>query len=191
MEKFGLFVLLFVSAAGPAGVWIYRRIGEPYRGYQSAEQFVDIPAGAGSRAIGDRLVQAGIVRDATTFRVGLYVSGKGRRLQAGEYRFDRAMTPMEVIDKLARGDVFVINITFPEGLTMAEMGKIVETHGLGPASTFVTAAHDPSPIEALDPVARDLEGYLFPDTYLLQRRIDAPRLASLMTAHSGQRLTPR
>jgi UPF0755 protein len=190
MKKLSLLFLLLVIAAAAAGVWVYLRVGDPYRGYQGAEQFVEIPAGAGSRTIGDRLVEAGIVRDATSFRVGLYVSGKGRHLQAGEYRFDRAMTPMEAIDKLARGDVYVINITFPEGLTMAEMGKIYETHEVGPASAFVMAARDPSAIKALDPAARDLEGYLFPETYLLSRRSDAPRLVRLMTERFEHVFTP-
>jgi UPF0755 protein len=163
--------LLFPACdAGAAGVWVTARAIRiaATRARSSSSD----PAGAGA-AIGDRLVEAGIVRDATSFRAGLYISGKGRRLQAGEYRFDRAMTPMEVIDKLARGDVYVINITFPEGLTMAEMGKIFETHGVGPGSAFVMAARDPSAIKALDPAARDLEGYLFPETALL-RRTDAP-----------------
>jgi len=190
VKKLLLLVLLLAIAAGAAGVWIYLRIGEPYRGYQSTEQFVEIPAGAGSRTIGDRLVEAGIIRDALSFRAGLYISGKGRRLQAGEYRFDRAMTVIEVIDKIARGDVYVINITFPEGLTVAEMAKIFETHGLGPASAFVSAARDPSPIKALDPAARDLEGYLFPETYLLSRQTDAPKLVNLMTERFAHVFTP-
>jgi peptidoglycan lytic transglycosylase G len=190
MRKLPLLVLLLVISAAAAGVWIYLRIGEPYRGYQGAEQFVEIPAGAGSRTIGDRLVQGGIVRDALSFRVGLYISRKGRHLQAGEYRFDRAMTPIEVIDKLARGDVYVISITFREGLTSAEMGKIFEAHGLGPASAFVAAAHDPSPIKPLDSAARDLEGYLFPETYLLSRHTDASRLVKLMTDRFEHVFTP-
>jgi UPF0755 protein len=181
MKKLAVLFLLILLAAGAAGVWVYQRVGEPYRGYQTAEQFVEVPVGAGSRAIGDRLVQAGIVKDALSFRIGLYVSGKGRQLQAGEYRFDRGMTPIEVIDKLARGDVHVINVTFPEGLTMVEMGKIFETQGLGPAKAFLAAGRDPLPIKALDPAARDLEGYLFPETYLLPRRTDAARLVGLMT----------
>ena len=78
------------------------------------------------------------------------MSGQGRRLKAGEYRFDRAMTPLEVIDKIARGDVFVVTLTFPEGLTIAEMAKIFESHGLGPAAAFVDAAQD----AALDSRAR-------------------------------------
>ena len=52
------------------------------------------------------------------------------------------MTPFEVIDKIARGDVYVITVTFPEGLTIAEMAKIFESHGLGTASAFVQAAKD-------------------------------------------------
>ncbi len=190
MKKLALFVLLLLIAAGAAGGWIYLRIGEPYRGYSGAEQFVQIPTGAGSRTIGDRLVQGGIVHDALSFRVGLYISGKGRHLQAGEYRFDSAMTAMEVIDKLARGDVYVINLTFPEGLTMAEMGELFESHGFGSAATFVAAARDPTPIKALDPAARDLEGYLFPETYLLPRHTDAPRLVKLMTDRFAHVFTP-
>jgi peptidoglycan lytic transglycosylase G len=189
MKKLALFLVLLIIGVGAAGAWMYLRMGEPYRGYQEAERFVEIPPGAGSRTIGDRLIQAGVVRDALSFRAGLYISGKGRHLQAGEYRFDRAMTPLEVVDKLARGDVYEINITFPEGLTAAEMGKIFEMHGVGPASAFVAASRDPSSIKALDAAARDLEGYLFPETYLLPRRTDAARLISLMTARFSQVFT--
>ena len=60
-------------------------------------------------------------------------------------RFDRAMRPHDVIDKIARGDVFVVTLTFPEGLTIAEMAKIFESHGLGPAAAFVEAAQDADP----------------------------------------------
>jgi UPF0755 protein len=190
MKKLAVLLLLIVMAAGAAGGGIYLRVREPYRAYTEAERFVEIPAGAGSRTIGDRLVQAGVVRDLLSFRIGLYLSGKGRRLQAGEYRFDHPMTPIEVIDKLTRGDVYVIAITFPEGLTMAEMGKIFETHGFGLASAFVAAARDPSAIAPLDPAARDLEGYLFPETYMLPRRTEAARLVKLMTDRFEHVFTP-
>jgi UPF0755 protein len=173
-----LVVLLLVAAVAATGV-MYVRVDQPYRGYDGSEQFVEIPPGAGSRAIGDRLVAAGIVRDAATYRAALWMSGQGRHLKAGEYRFDRAMTPFEAIDKIARGDVFVISLTFPEGLTIAEMAKLFESHGLGPARAFVTAAGDPEPIRALDPAARDLEGYLFPDTYALPRHTTAAQLMRL------------
>jgi UPF0755 protein len=118
------------------------------------------------------------------------MSHRGRHLKAGEYRFDRAMTPFEIIDKIARGDVFVISVTFPEGLTFAEMARIFESHGLGTAESFVKAARDPAPIHEIDPAARDLEGYLFPETYALPRHTDAARLTRMMVARFEKVFTP-
>src|SRR5206468_6474536 len=93
-------------------------------------------------------------------------------------------------DKIARGDVFVINVTFPEGLTIAEMSKIFESHGLGPASAFVTAARDPSQVRELDPSATDLEGYLFPETYALSRHTGGDALLHQMVARFERVFTP-
>jgi UPF0755 protein len=175
-----LFILLLVAGAA-VGV-LYMRVNQPYRGFEGTERFVEIPPGAGSIAIGDRLIEAGVIRDRTTYRTALWMTGKGRQLKAGEYRFDRAMTPFEVIDKVARGDVFVVHVTFREGLTMAEMAKIFESEGLGTAAAFMQAARDQALIRELDPAAKDLEGYLFPETYALPRRADAAKLVRQMVA---------
>jgi UPF0755 protein len=185
----GLLVLLLVTAGVAAG-FIYMRVNQPYRGFEGAEQFVDIPPGVGSIAIGDRLIDAGVIRDRSTYRTAVWMSGKGRQLRAGEYRFDRAMTPFEVIDKIARGDVFVVHVTFREGLTMAEMAKIFEAEGLGEAAAFLQAATDPAPIREMDPAAKDLEGYLFPETYALPRRADAAKLVKQMVAAFQQAFPP-
>jgi UPF0755 protein len=190
MKKLLGFLLLVLLSAGAAAGVIYWRINQPYRGYQEGEQFVDLPSGTGSVPIGDRLVAAGVVRDVATFRTALWLSHQGRRLKAGEYRFDHPMTPFEVIDKIARGDVFVISVTFPEGLTFAEMAKIFESHGLGTAASFVNAARDPAPIHELDAEARDLEGYLFPETYALPRHTDAAKLTRMMVARFEKVFTP-
>src|SRR5712692_182140 len=137
MKKvFGLLFLSLLAALGTAA-FMYWRVNQPYRGYQSAAQFVELQPGIGSLAIGDRLVAAGVIRDRVAYRVAMWMTGQGRHLKAGDYRFDRAMTPFEVIDKIARGDVYVINVTFPEGLTKGEMAKIFESHGLGTGSSFV------------------------------------------------------
>jgi UPF0755 protein len=186
-----LAALLLVLIGGAAVVaFMYSRVNHPYRGYDAAEQFVDIPQGTGSLGIGERLVSSGVVRDMPTFRIALWMSQQGRHLKAGEYRFDRPMTPFEIIDKLARGDVYVINVTFPEGQTIAEMAKIFESHGLGTAAAFIQAAKDTAPIRQLDPSAHDLEGYLFPETYPLPRRTDAVKLVQTMAARFEKVFTP-
>lgn len=190
MKKALAFLLLVLVAAGAAGAWFYARLRAPYRGWSGAEQFVEIPQGAGSRTIGDRLVAGGVVRDHLTFRAALWLTGEGRRLKAGEYRFDRAMTAADVIDKLARGDVYVIHVTFPEGLTTFDMAKLFESHGFGTAASFVEAAKDTTPIRSLDPDAKTLEGYLFPETYALPRHTDAAKLVRMMVAQFEHAWTP-
>jgi UPF0755 protein len=177
MKRFASFLMLMALVLGAVAAWIYLGIEQPYRGYAEDERFVDIPAGLGSRAIGARLIGAGIVRDSLTFRAALWTSGGDVRLKAGEYRFAGPMTPLSVIDKLRRGDVFVIHTTFPEGLNVFEMAKIFESKGFGPAASFVDAGHR-------------LEGFLFPETYALSRHTDAPKLVHLMHEAFERALTP-
>jgi UPF0755 protein len=177
MKKLAILVLVIVVAAAAAATWVYLEVEWPYRGYALNEQFVDIPAGLGTRAIGARLIAAGVIRDSLTFRTALWKSGRDTRLKAGEYRFTDPMTPMAVIDKLRRGDVYVIHITFPEGLNVFEMSKIFESKGFGSAESFIKAG-------------RKLEGFLFPETYALSRHTDAPRLVQLMNEAFEHALTP-
>jgi len=183
-------LLVLVLLAGAGAAVMYRRVTQPYRGYTGPEQFVDIPQGAGSRGIGERLVAAGVVRDMATFRVALWMSGESRRLKAGEYRFDRDMTAFEVLDKIAQGDIYVVNVTFREGLTIAEMANVFESHGIGPAAAFVSAAANAGLIRELDPAATDLEGYLFPETYSISRHTDAAALVRIMATRFERVFTP-
>jgi UPF0755 protein len=174
-------VILAVLAAGAAW-FMYQRVHEPYQGFAAAEQFVEIAPGTGPRAIGSKLAEAGVVRDAETFRIALWLSGRARDLQAGEFRFDRPLSPMEVIDRIARGDVYKRLITFREGLIIPEMARVFEERGFGPAADFERAARHVALIADLDPQARNLEGYLFPETYALPRGTSADELVAQMVA---------
>jgi UPF0755 protein len=186
---FIIIAVVIVVAAG-AGVWLLLGTEKPYKGYDGAEQFVEIPPGAGSAVIRRRLVEGGVVRDGLSFRVALARSGQAKRLQAGEYRFDHPMSAREVIDKLARGDVFLRPITFPEGLTLRQMAQIYERDGGGSRADFLKAAGNTALIRDLDPGAPDLEGYLFPNTYALPRRATADQLVQRMVTSFRDALTP-
>jgi peptidoglycan lytic transglycosylase G len=190
MRRFAIVVLLLLLAAGGAATAVYLRLQQPYRGYPGAEQLVEIPPGSGTRTIGDRLVAAGVVRDRLTFRAALLISGQARVLKAGEYRFERPMTPLEAIGKIARGDVYVITLTIPEGLTIREMAALADMRGVGTAAEFIKGANDRSLMRSLDPSARNLEGYLFPDTYPVTPRTDTVRLVRSMVDRFEHVLTP-
>jgi len=190
VRKFVLLLLVIAIAAGAGAAVLYERTHALYRGYSGEEQFVEIPAGAGTRAIGDRLVASGVVRDRLTYRAALWLSGQSRRLKAGEYRFDGPATPLDVIAKIARGDVYVVSVTFREGLTVADMANLFESHGLGSAAAFALAARDTSLVHDIDPAARNLEGYLFPETYSVPRHTDASHLVKMMVDRFMHVLTP-
>ncbi|MGE3885592.1 MAG: endolytic transglycosylase MltG [Vicinamibacterales bacterium] len=178
----GLLILAIVLGLAAAGVaWVaYTRVHEPFQGFEGPEQFVDIPPGTGAGGVGARLAEAGVVRDANTFRVALWLTGRARDLKAGEYRFDRASSAVEVIDRIARGDVYKRLVTFREGLIIADIAAVFEERGFGPAAEFERAAKNRALIADLDPDARDLEGYLFPETYALPRGTTADELVAQM-----------
>jgi UPF0755 protein len=110
----------------------------------------------------------------------VFLTGTERQLKAGEYRFAGAVSAKDVARKLARGDIFLRPITFPEGLTLKEMARVYESRGLGSADAFLKAAANTSAIHDLDPAAKDLEGYLFPETYNVPRKMDAAQLVAQM-----------
>jgi UPF0755 protein len=182
-------VLLTVALLG-ATAWVYVTVQRPYKGYVETERFVEIPPGSSSRAMARALADAGVVANPTAFRIAVWLRGAGRRLQAGEYRFDAPLTPGEVVDKIARGDVYLRPVTFREGLTIRQMAEIFEERGFGERAGFVKSASNADLVRALDPDARDLEGYLFPDTYALPRRTTADQLAARMIARFEKALTP-
>ena len=186
-----LILLIFLGVAGAIATYFgFTRLHEPFKGYAENEVFVEIPAGDGPARIGQRLVDAGVVRDSLTFRAAVWLSGRARDLKAGEYRFDRAMSAAEVLDKIARGDVYRRLVTFREGLTIREMARVFEDAGLGKAADFESAARNPEAIRSLDPAARNLEGYLFPETYTLRRDTPASVLVEQMTALFLKTFTP-
>ena len=184
MRKFaiaaGLVLLVLAAGATLAGVAVRDRVYDPYRGFAGSEQFVVIAPGTGTGAIRRSLVESGIVRDELTFRAALWWTGRALDLQAGEYRFDRPLGAVDVVERIASGDVFTRPITFPEGLTIEEMAEIFESRGFGAAADFEAAAANPSLVRAVDDEAVDLEGYLFPETYSLPRDTPASRLVAMM-----------
>lgn len=173
----GVALVLVIGAASTFYFW--RGVALSHQGFQG-EQFVTIEQGSSVAAMGKRLAEAGVVRDAQSFQLAARIKGAGKRLQAGEYRFDRPATAFEIVDRLARGDVFVRPVTFPEGRTLVEMSAIFAERGFGEAGEFLKAARDQTRVAALDPAADDLEGYLFPSTYRLARNATARALVGLM-----------
>ena len=123
-----------------------------------------VPPGASADAIGRQLHELGLVRHPLVFRALVAVRGLGGTLKAGEYQLEGPLSLEQIAELMAKGEVVRHDLTFPEGKVLEEMAEIADARGI-PAAEFLAAARDPALIRDLDPVASDLEGYLFPDTY--------------------------
>lgn len=106
-----------------------------------------------------------ILRDA--FVPILYVKALRRDLRpkAGIYEFDGAMSPLEVLARLGRGESVLLQITVREGLDRFAVSKLMAEAELGSEKEWLELTADPSLVEDIAPEATSLEGYLFPDTY--------------------------
>jgi UPF0755 protein len=175
LRRLGCLVLLAALAAG-YGVF---RLAAPYQGFQ-AETFVEFPRGTSTETMAMLLANAGVVRGRWDFLLARALQ-RGRVLQAGEYRFDHAASAMEVVDRIARGDVFYYSLVAPEGSNIFDLAQAAAQTGLFTSAAFLTAARDPATIRDLDPRAPSLEGYLFPNTYKLNRQTTAEALCRMMT----------
>ena len=170
MRKALLLVLLLAAALCLAWVhetrWPVRRASDP-------PQSLVVEPGMGILDIGRQLQVLGLVRHPEIFRALVVWRQDAGKLRAGEYAFEGEMSLEQIVDKMVRGDVVHHMVTFPEGTGLEEMARLAAPQGIPPAA-FLEAARDVSLVKDLDPEAKDLEGYLFPDTYEVEpRRPDA------------------
>lgn len=172
-------VVALVLACIAAGIGGYWYLG-PYRGF-GAETFVEVEHGMSSRQIANVLAQHGVVRSRWAF-LAVRALHPNATLQAGEYRFGSAETPLDVFRKIQRGEIFYENFTVPEGSNMFDISNALHQSDTVQPQAFLKAAADAESIHDLDPLAPDLEGYLFPSTYRVTHRTTAKQLCRTMTA---------
>jgi UPF0755 protein len=151
----------------------------------AAETFVEVVPGMGSRAIASSLAGHGIIRSRYAF--DLWHVLRGGTLKAGEYRFDQPATLAAVYNRLVRGDVYTRTVTIPEGFNLFDIAQAVQDAQLGSRESFLAAANQNVALIAdIDPGAKNLEGYLFPDTYRFQRHQPPSQLLAAMVRRFRQ-----
>jgi len=162
----GLLLATVLSLAVLLASW--RELHRPFAGWKEQSDTACVviltPGSSATRMI-DSLAKVGIVRRPGLLRWWLKISGDQGRLKSGEYAFDRAISPLQVLEKLKTGEVVLHPVTIPEGLSVQETATRLAGKGFGREALFLEAMSDPSILGTLDEAATDLEGYLFPDTY--------------------------
>ncbi len=175
-----MIAILLVSVGAIAAGWVAWALRTPYYGAAQPEVYVDIPRGAGPGTIAELLTAAGVLRSRFPFLLLVRWKDNARHLQAGEYRFAAAQTPGQIVERLVRGDVFYISVTVPEGLSARETVEQIARAGLGQLDGLDSCLQRTDWIRSLDPDARSLEGYLFPETYRFSRKATSEEIVKSM-----------
>ena len=124
-----------------------------------------IVRGMSSQAIAKQLAHKDLIHNPWAFLLAAHLSGVTHRLQVGSYHLSGAMSIPQIIDHLKDGKVITHQLVVPEGLTIADIGKLWEQGGFGSAADFNEAAKDAKWKLNYKIEGKTLEGYLFPDTY--------------------------
>jgi len=162
-----MFLTLLLLAVLAIGGWLAWALRMPVT--PDGQKFVMLRPGYSTRRIAAELKSAGVIQSRLAFVLWHRIHRK-QSLKAGEYLFDTAATPLEVHDRLVHGDVYVHTVVIPEGYTIFDVAQAVQDAGLGSSQEFLEVARsDVGLISDLAPEARNLEGYLFPNTYQFTR----------------------
>lgn len=169
-----LLALFVILAASGAAVWL---VATPFG--PESETFVELAPGSSTAHIGRQLEETGIVRSRYAFDLIRWL--RRGKLKAGEYRFDRPDSVWNVYARIARGDVFTRTVVVPEGANVFDIAARMQKAGLKAGTGFVEEQAKLTWLIAdLDPNAKSMEGYLFPDTYRFQRSATAEQICATM-----------
>jgi UPF0755 protein len=171
----GIVLVLAILAGG----FLFYRVTRPYGAF-TGTVYVDLPHGTTSSGMAAELAKAGVIGSRLDFWVAR-LANRGRALKAGEYAFNHPASTFEVVQRIARGDIFFFELKVPEGKNMFDIAAAAGQFGVFTAEDFVKAAQDAALIRDLDPQAPSLEGYLFPSTYRLNHRTTPALLCRMMT----------
>jgi UPF0755 protein len=148
------------------------------------------PLGTPTSRIFHTLEKEGVVQDARFAEVYYRLYRAGTPLQAGEYEFDRPMPIDEIINRMARGEVVQYSIVVPEGLTADETFQLFWSQGIGGPEGFHRALSATELLPGVTNGVNDLEGFLFPDTYVVTRSTSARQIVDRMVDQFRRNFTP-
>jgi UPF0755 protein len=151
---------------------------------------VDIPSGAGFFRITEILHDAGLVKNRPFFWALAIGKGAAKKIKAGEYEFSGNMSPGEMIDKLIRGERKYYMVLIPEDLNAREIAQRLASFKLINEEEFIRLVTDTDFIHSLGLNEKSLEGYLFPDTYRLDRSMTTAGIIRILVNKFKEKMTP-
>ena len=170
--------LLVIAAIGVGGFVFHLSSQASAPGTGREELELEVPKGANARSVGTLLEKSGLISDHLVWRYVVWKRG-GLALKAGKFKLSRALSPMELaaaLEKppLAEDEAFVV----VEGWRIRDTDEALVAAGRADPGCYVKAASSRQGYVAPFTLPEGtLEGYLYPETYLLPKgKIDCRQL---------------
>ncbi|MFQ5481449.1 MAG: endolytic transglycosylase MltG [Nitrospinaceae bacterium] len=183
MGSYKIYLSVALGAAALAGLvvmGIFLHFVNQPAGDHPQEIIINIQPGMSLTKVSQLLARKGLIGNPTTFRLYTYLKGEEGQIQAGEYALSPTLLPAEILDKLTSGQTLVHAVTIPEGFRIQEIADLLAAKGLVQKELFITETKRPDHIKALHIPTKNLEGYLFPDTYRVPKQIGEAQMVQRM-----------
>jgi len=158
--------------------------------FKYREFTVEIPRGSSFSETVNILEEAGLIRHKKAFYLQALLKDASEHIKPGEYELSSAMTPAAVLDRLVQGKVKEYFVFIPEGFTLIQIASRLENEGLADRERFIGLASDRGLLSALGIEGKNAEGYLFPDTYKLDKSMGEEGIIRFMVKQFTKGLTP-
>jgi UPF0755 protein len=146
----------------------------------AGEVVFTVAPGQSLAAVATRLEQQGLVRDARAVVWLARWRELAGKLHTGEFALSAAMTPAEILEKIASGRVVTYEVVLPEGIGLEQIAERLAAAGIVEREAFLAEARSPETAAALGVQGDTLEGYLFPETYRLPKGLSAREVARVL-----------
>ncbi|MEJ2727160.1 MAG: endolytic transglycosylase MltG [Deltaproteobacteria bacterium] len=186
-----LAVFLVVTLCG-IGVFILnlQHYAEQPAALEPDNVVIDIPAGQSFKNTAQTLFKHNLIKSPFKFNLVARLKGYDKRLKAGEYALSATLTPIQIMEKLVKGQVVLYKLTVPEGLNIYQIADLVAQAGFGENSAFIEAATNADLARKYSIPAETLEGYLFPETYYFPKSVRAETIITTMVKRFWKVFTP-
>ena len=151
---------------------------------------VTIAQGASARGISHTLSESKLIRSPFVFLLTCMMSGSSQNLKPGVYELNQTMSAPAIIKRLVAGETIESWVTIPEGKTLREIADILEAKHLVDSATFLALVTSEGDLfsDYDFTYGENLEGYLFPDTYLIERGTSPERVIEMMLGNFGTKV---
>ena len=149
-------------------------------GIDKKETIFIVKKGTGLRAVANELRRKSLIKSKDLFILCAILKGGTKDVKAGEYSLNQSMSPLRIFNILSTGAIKTYTLTIPEGLTAQQIADLLAKKNLTNMREFIPLVMDKTLAASYHIDGTNLEGYLFPDTYVISRDTGARELIDLM-----------